>query len=101
MHSQTDQLLSIRNFCCGRFVFARIVQYSPFVFSFHVFCAVQMCQIMFETFKIPSLCVCVSAVLALRASGLTTGVVLDSGETITQAVPIYKGNGLMRRKFHL
>lgn len=40
-----------------------------------------MQEIMFEKFHVPALHVAIQAVLALYASGRTTGVVLDSGET--------------------
>lgn len=53
-----------------------------------------MAQIMFETFNVPALYVSVQAVLALYASGKTTGLVLDVGDGVTHAVPIYKGFSL-------
>jgi len=51
----------------------------------------QMAEIFFETFGIPALYISMQAVLSLYASGRTTGVVLDSGDGVTQAVPIYEG----------
>ena len=51
----------------------------------------KMTQIMFETFNVPCLYVNVQAVLALYASGRTSGVVLDSGDGISHTVPIYEG----------
>ena len=45
-------------------------------------------EIMFETFEVPALYLSMQAVLALYASGRTTGIVLDSGEGVTHAVPI-------------
>ena len=48
-------------------------------------------QIMFETFDVPALYIAASNVLALYASGRTTGVVLDSGHDSTYVVPIYEG----------
>ena len=51
----------------------------------------QMTQIMFETFNVPCLYVSSQAVLALLASGRTTGVVLDSGEGVSHTVPIFEG----------
>jgi len=48
-------------------------------------------QIFFETFNVPALFVSMQAVLSLYASGLVTGVVLDCGDGVTHAVPIYEG----------
>lgn len=48
-------------------------------------------QVMFETFNVPALYMSIQAVLALYASGKTTGVVLDSGDGVTHAVPVYGG----------
>lgn len=53
-----------------------------------------MCQIMFETFNVPCMYVSVQAVLALYASGRTTGVVLDSGDGVSHIVPVYDGFSL-------
>ena len=51
----------------------------------------QMTQIMFETFHTRRLFVATQAVLSLYASGRLTGVVVDSGETKTDVMPIYEG----------
>jgi len=51
-------------------------------------------EIFFETFNVPALYVQVQAVLSLYASGRTTGVVLDSGDGVTNAVPVYEGFAL-------
>ncbi|KRT80217.1 hypothetical protein AMK59_8062, partial [Oryctes borbonicus] len=48
-------------------------------------------EIFFEKFKIPSMCLMMQSILTLYSTGRTTGVVLDSGEGITSAVPIYEG----------
>lgn len=51
----------------------------------------QAAQIFFETFNVPALYLSIQAVLALYASGRTTGVVLDSGDGVSHAVPVYSG----------
>jgi centractin len=51
----------------------------------------QMAEIFFEAFRVPALFTSPSAVLSLYASGRTTGVVLDVGEGVTHAVPVYEG----------
>lgn len=47
-------------------------------------------EIFFETFNVPALYMSMQAVLSLYATGKTTGVVLDSGDGVTHAVPIYE-----------
>ncbi|GBG33800.1 Actin [Hondaea fermentalgiana] len=54
-----------------------------------------MTTIMFETFNVSAMYVTINAVLALFATGRTTGVVLDSGDGATHAVPIYEGSALL------
>ncbi|KAJ3294635.1 Actin-2 [Borealophlyctis nickersoniae] len=51
----------------------------------------QAAQVFFETFNVPALFMSIQAVLALYASGRTTGIVLDSGDGVTHAVPVYEG----------
>jgi actin-related protein len=51
----------------------------------------KMTEMMFEVFNVPCLYLQTQAVLALYASGRTTGMVLDSGEGITNTVAIYEG----------
>eukprot|EP00823_Brevimastigomonas_motovehiculus_P004849 TRINITY_DN3310_c0_g1_i1.p1 TRINITY_DN3310_c0_g1~~TRINITY_DN3310_c0_g1_i1.p1 ORF type:complete len:460 (+),score=162.60 TRINITY_DN3310_c0_g1_i1:78-1457(+) len=46
---------------------------------------------LFKKFKVPALCICNQAVLSLFASGRTTGLVVESGEGVTHAVPVYEG----------
>ena len=54
----------------------------------------KMTEIMFDTFNVPSLFISISSVLALYSSGRTTGIVVDSGEGVTNSVPIYEGYAL-------
>ena len=44
---------------------------------------------MFEKFKVPSLNINLPAALSLYAHGRKTGLVIDSGEDVTQVVPVY------------
>ncbi|XP_068242745.1 actin, alpha cardiac muscle 2-like [Palaemon carinicauda] len=54
----------------------------------------KMTQIMFESFSVPAMYVCIQAVLSLYASGRTTGQVCDSGDGVTHMVPVYEGFAL-------
>ena len=54
----------------------------------------KMTEIIFETFNVPSFFVNMSAILSLYAAGKTTGLVLDSGDGVAHAVPIYEGYAL-------
>jgi actin-related protein len=54
----------------------------------------RMVQIMFEVFDVPALGVVTHAVLSLYASGRATGCALDSGESVSHAVPVYEGHAL-------
>lgn len=48
-------------------------------------------EVFFETFNIPAIYISPQAILSLYSSGRTTGVVVDCGDGVTSAVPIYKG----------
>merc|ERR1712093_560518 len=51
----------------------------------------RMTQVMFESFNVPATFIAMQAVLALYASGRTTGVVVDCGDGVSHTVPIYEG----------
>jgi actin-related protein len=63
----------------------------------------KMMQIMFETFKVPAVYIGMQAVLSLYATGRTTGCVINSGEGITDIVPICENyiNAQAIQKFEL
>ena len=48
-------------------------------------------QVLFEQFNVPAVYMGVQAVLSLYASGRTTGMVLDVGDGVSHAVPVYDG----------
>nr|XP_056721177.1 actin-related protein T2-like [Euleptes europaea] len=50
-----------------------------------------MTELMFEHFNVPALYLAIQATLALYASARTTGLVMDTGDGVTHAVPIYDG----------
>lgn len=54
----------------------------------------QIAEIYFESIRAPALFFTPPSVLSLYASGRTTGVVLDVGEGVTHAVPVYEGFAL-------
>lgn len=54
----------------------------------------QIAEIFFESMRVPALFFSAPSVLSLYASGRTTGVVLDIGEGVTHAVPVYEGFAL-------
>ncbi|KAM3376468.1 hypothetical protein P3S68_015183 [Capsicum galapagoense] len=54
----------------------------------------KMTQIIFETFNIPAMYAANKAVLSVIANGRTTGIVVDCGDDVTHAVPVYEGHVL-------
>ncbi|XP_072041853.1 actin, cytoplasmic-like [Amphiura filiformis] len=54
----------------------------------------KMTQILFENFDVGSLYIGVQGVLALFASGRTTGLVIDSGDGVSYSVPVVDGYAL-------
>ena len=51
----------------------------------------KIAQACFEDLEVPALYIAIQAVLALYATGRTTGLVLDSGDGVSHTVPIYEG----------
>lgn len=54
----------------------------------------QMTKIMFETFRVKGFYIAPQAVLSLFASGRTSGMVLEAGEGVSHAVPVFEGYAL-------
>ena len=52
----------------------------------------KIAEIMFERFNTPAVFIANPGLLSMHASGRTTGIVLESGDGVTQAIPVYKGN---------
>ncbi len=50
----------------------------------------RMCQVMFEKYGFDGVYVAIQAVLSLYAQGLSSGVVVDSGDGVTHIVPVYE-----------
>jgi centractin len=51
-------------------------------------------EIFFDGLNVPALYCSMQAILSLYASGRTSGIVLDSGDGVTHAVPVYEGFAL-------
>jgi actin len=51
----------------------------------------KMTSLMFETFCVQGMYVSIQAILSLYSNGRTTGCVIDSGDGVTHAVPVYEG----------
>ena len=56
----------------------------------------RMIQIMFEIFNVTAMYMAIQALLSLYVSGCTTGIVMDSGDSVSHTVSIYDGYALPR-----
>ena len=57
---------------------------------------------MFEKFQVKGFYMCPQAVLSLYSQGKTNGLVIDSGEGSSNAIPVYEGfviNQAVKRNF--
>jgi len=58
-------------------------------------------EVMFEKLKVKSLAIFNTAVLSLFSTGQTRGLVIESGEGITQAVPVFEGYAIPHAIFKM
>jgi len=61
----------------------------------------KIAQIMFETFKASALFIPNSCILALYSAGKYNGIVVDSGDGVTQCVPVFDGFSIKQAIIHL
>ena len=54
----------------------------------------KMASVLFEGMDVPAMHIQIQAVLSLYSGGRTDGVVLDSGDGVTHAVPIFQGHSV-------
>jgi actin-related protein len=54
----------------------------------------QLCDLVFEKFKVRSFSLMNTAVLSLFSTGTTTGLVTECGQGLTYAVPVFEGYAL-------
>ena len=59
-----------------------------------------MAKIMFEKFNVKSFYVATQAVLSLFSSGVTSGLVIESGDEVSRAVPVFEGFALRHAVCH-
>ena len=50
-----------------------------------------MAELMFEAFEVGQVAIAISSVMSLFSSGRVTGLVVDSGDSMTWSTPIYEG----------
>jgi actin-related protein len=60
-----------------------------------------MTEVMFEKFKVKSLAIFNTSVLSLFSTGRTRGLVVESGEGLTQAVPVFEGYAIPHAIFKM
>merc|ERR1711972_838395 len=58
-------------------------------------------EVMFEKMKVKSLAIFNTAVLSLFSTGRTRGLVVESGEGLTQAVPVFEGYAIPHAIFKM
>merc|ERR1719337_762172 len=58
-------------------------------------------EVMFEKFKVKSLGIFNTAVLSLFSTGRTRGLVVETGEGLTQAVPVFEGYAIPHAIFKM
>mmetsp|Transcript_60788 Transcript_60788/g.144828 ORF Transcript_60788/g.144828 Transcript_60788/m.144828 type:complete len:401 (-) Transcript_60788:129-1331(-) len=58
-------------------------------------------EVMFEKFKVKALAIFNTAVLSLYSTGRTRGLVVESGEGLTQAVPVFEGYAIPHAIFKM
>lgn len=57
---------------------------------------VKMAEVLFDTFNVPAFYCATQGIMALFAYGKVTGLVLDSGDGVTHALPIFEGYSVQR-----
>lgn len=60
-----------------------------------------LAEVMFEKLKVKSLAIFNTAVLSLFSTGRTRGLVVESGEGLTQAVPVFEGYAIPHAIFKM
>merc|ERR1719204_1082991 len=58
-------------------------------------------EVMFEKLKVKSLAIFNTAVLSILSTGRTRGLVVESGEGVTQAVPVFEGYAIPHAIFRM